>query len=347
MATLSAKDIADLVAATQDELGRMRFQQIAQDLQDYEMMGRWLREDKVTFNSGTGIQRTVMKDTSGAAKHTGLFAQDDVNVADVLDTLTVPWRHATTNWAYDVREMYMNKGAERIVDIVKVRRTDAMIDLAEKLEARAWSAPPSSTDKTYPYGVPYWIVKNATAGFNGGNPTGFSDTGGIDRSATANANFKNYTFTFSAWTKADLIKDMRTCHRKIGFKSPVKVNDYSNGSIGDRYRIYMGETAISYMEDIGESQNENLGRDIASMDGTIVFRKNPLVWVPYLDSDTTYPIYFINHSVFQPIVLAEDYLRESSPEKLAYSHNVYGCFVDLTYNFCCVDPRKCAVGYKA
>ena len=42
---------------------------------------------------------------------------------------------------------------------------------------------------------------------------------------------------------------------------------------------YVNEDTMSSLEDLGEAQNENLGRDIASMDGQIIFRRVPIIWV--------------------------------------------------------------------
>lgn len=340
MPQLSARDIADLVTGTLDDLGRLRFQQIVQDLQDYEIMGRWLKEDRVVVGSGVGIKRTLMLKRGGVAKHTGLFATDDVNISDHLAQLDVPWRQATTSWGFEHREVLMNRGPDLIVNVIKPRRVAAMIDLAQELEDKAWVQVPSSTDTLLPFSIPFWIVANATTGFNGGAPSGHTTVAGIN--PTTYPNFKNYTAQYTNVTKADLISKMRTAQRKIGFKSPVTVNDFRGGK-GDRYRIYVNDPTITSLEDIGESQNENLGKDIASIDGgQLVFRRHPIRWVAGLDNEAKNPIYMIDHSVFHPVVLKGDDLRESEPRQAPKQHNTFEVFVDLSYNFVCVDRRRCA-----
>src|SRR3990172_8119856 len=130
MPTLADSDIGDLVKGTLNELGRMHFNQIATTLQNYECMGRLLRDDKISFDDGKAIQRTIMVDHSGAAKQVGMYETDVVNVGDVLVIMDIPWRHTTTNYAYERREILMNRGGSRIVDLLKVRRADSMISLA-------------------------------------------------------------------------------------------------------------------------------------------------------------------------------------------------------------------------
>lgn len=53
-------DGLDLLVCTQKDLGRLRFNQIAQELPYYEVFSRWFRRDKVMFDSGYAIQRTLM-----------------------------------------------------------------------------------------------------------------------------------------------------------------------------------------------------------------------------------------------------------------------------------------------
>jgi hypothetical protein len=238
--------------------------------------------------------------------------------------------------------MLMNRGAAKIFDLVKVRRVAAMLGLVQQLEDRAWAAPSSSSDKTLPYGVPYWIVKNATTGFNGGAASGHTTVGGV--SLTDSPTFKNYTGQYVSPTKGDLVKKMRNMHFYTGFQSPVSMADYTSGK-GEQYRVYCNRATTAELEDIGEAQNENLGRDIASIDGfSLTFRKNPIRTVQVLDADTTNPVYFVDHSTFYPVCLKGDYFRETV-KKAPSQHDVTQVFVDLSYNYICVDRRRNGVLY--
>ena len=331
-------DINDLVVGTLKDLGRMSFQQIAQSLQDYEVFPVWFKKDKVTIDSGNGIQKTLMNRIPDVARHVGWTESDTPNISDLLTQMSIPWRHATTNWSYKRQEMLMNRGKSLVTNVIEARRAGAMIDMVETLETAGWTAPADSSDDTEPYGIPYWVVKNSTTGFNGGAPTGHTTVANVNLTTTPT--FKNYTAQYVAVSKADLIKKMRTMKRKTGFKSPVDINDYIKGR-GMRYRVYMNESTMSTMEEVGESQNENLGRDIASIDGmNMAFRGFPMRWIPKLDSDTTDPVYFIDHSVWQPVCLAGDFMRESRPVRDPEKHDWWTIYVDLTYNYVCFDRRR-------
>lgn len=362
---VTPQDVADLVASILPDLDRMNWEQIAQDLQDYEMMSHWLKKDKIIFGDGIAIRKNLLTQLSGAASHTGITDTDDVDIPDLMDDITVPWRHAQTKWGYHYQtDILMNRGKSTINNTVKPRRVAAMLDLAKELEAKAWQVP-NTTDKLNPYGLPYWIVFNATTGFTGGYPTGpdtvqHATIAGLDLNQSPN--FKNYSAQYASVSKVDLIPKMRTALRKTNFRSPVDRDEMSTPRGKDR-RYYTDEATCSAFETIGEAQNENLGRDLApytagsgngglqEVDGTLTFKKNPIVYVPQLDDTTVFtaatnPIYQIDHAVFYPYCLRGDYLRETGPVVAPNQHNMYRVFLDLTYNFICVNRRRCAVFAK-
>jgi len=361
------QDVADLVKSILPDLDRMHWESIAQEIQEYEMMAHWMKDDKVTFEDGIAVRKNLLTGTSGAASHTGMTDTDDADIPDLMDSIQVPWRHAQTKWAYHYQtDILMNRGKSTINNTVKPRRYAAMLDLAAELEAKAWQVPATS-DKLNPYGLPYWVVANAATGFNGGYPVGpdliaHTSIGGLSLAETPK--FKNYTAQYTTVGKLDLIPKMRTAVRKTMFKSPLTVQDLSTPRGKDR-RYYCNEETVSLFEDVGEAQNENLGRDLAPMTagsravgtdvsefgGVLTFKKNPIIWVPQLDDTTTFtaanaPVYQIDHAVFYPFCLRGDYLRESGPTQAPNQHNMWRVFIDLTYNFICVNRRRCAVFSK-
>ncbi|MBN2129139.1 MAG: hypothetical protein JW741_06565, partial [Sedimentisphaerales bacterium] len=211
-------------------------------------------------------------------------------------------------------------------------------------EKASWRLRAASDTKS-PNGVPYYVVKNATTGFNGGNPSGFSDCVGID--ASTEEKWRNYTDTYSQVTKDDLVASMRKAHRLTGFKSPVSIPDFRRGK-GNRYRVYMNEATINSWELLAEAQNDQLGRDLAPMDGVTAFKRHPVIYVAQLDDDTSNPVYMLDHNTFYPVVLKGDYLRETEPISGGVTqHNSFVVYLDLTFNLLCLDRRRNTVIYVA
>lgn len=358
MVALMANDIADLVAGTLDDLGPMKFEQIAQNFTHLEVMPKWFKKDKIVMEDGKGIQRTLMNALGDPAEHVGLLDTDSVDIPDLLALLNIDWVHVQTKWGFHyVTDILMNRGKSLILNVIKPRRDGSMISLAEELEKKAFQVPNVGSN-TVPNGLPYYIVTNATTGFNGGLPSGpdavaHTTVAGVN--ITTTPTYKNYTAQYVTVSKTDLIPKMRTGHRQTGWQSPMIGKDYS-GPVWEALRYYVKEATLSTFEDIGEAQNENLGRDLAPYGGardvkfvdyTIAFRKHPIIWIPFME-DAAFvaannPVYQVDHNTFYPLCLKGDYLREQRPEKAPNQHNVFRVFVDLTYQYLCINRRRNAV----
>lgn len=331
--------VNDIIKAGLAHFDRMSWTLLANDIQDYVMLPKLLKKEKVKIEDGHSITWDLQVSTAGAARFVGLGAEDEVNIVDGLIQATIPWRHVTTNYAFVRQEVAMNSSPAKIVDLIKTRRVGAMLDMAEKLEEKLWSKPTDSTDTTDPFGVKYWIVNgsSSTGGFNGTNPSGFS-AGAAGVSSTTYPNWANWNAQFTNVTKTDLVTKWREAAVKTKFKAPVDYPALQRGD--DRYGYYTNYDNIKELETIGEQQNENLGRDIASMDGKIVFRGIPITWVPQLDSDTADPVYGINWSVFYPVILKDEYLKEDGPFRSAKQHTVSEVHIDMSLNLKCCDRRR-------
>lgn len=336
---LNESQITDLTITTLKELGRGRFNQIAQPLQEYYAFSKIFKEEKIQEDEGIGIQRDVMTGLSGNFRSVGLHAKDRTNVQDVNATISIPWRHQVSSWAIEYREVLENSGPARIVDLIKQRRIDCLIGIAQGFESMFWSKPVDSTDPVTMFGVLYWLVYSGTEGFNGQNASGFSaGPGSLD--ATTNAAWRNWTAQYAAVSKNDLILKLRRAYLNTQWKSPVDIPDFRRGS-GQDYGFYMNFNTLLAMETLGEAQNENLGRDLAEFDGMMTFRRHPLYGVPQLNALTTSnPIIGLNWSWFYPVFLRGDYMRESKPIWLPEQHNSQVVYIDNSDNSVCTDRRR-------
>jgi hypothetical protein len=341
MPILQADDIADLITTTQRNLGEMKWTDLSYSLQEHIALPQLLNKNKVSFNSGTGIQWNLMIGTTGATRETGLYATDAVNVSDVMITANIPWRHITTSYAIERREIAINRSPAQIVDLVRIRRHDAMVDMAGFMETRFWRRPNGTSDTLSIYGVPYWITwtdnssTNPNGGFDGGNPTGFS-SGAANVDSNTYSQWKNWCAKYTSVTKDDLIQKWRRASTFTNFKAPVAQPDYQNGNM---YGYYTNYNVIGQLERVLETQNDNLGNDIASKDGRVTFRQVPVTWCPHLEGRNGDPIYGINWGAYRPVFLSGEYMREEGPTKASNQHTVFQTFIDTTMNLQCVNRR--------
>ena len=293
--SITTEDLGDLVNTTLTAFDYGKWTDLTGDIQEYHALPNILKKEKVKFKTGKNIGVNIATDSNGQARWVGFFETDNYNIRDVMSQGTAPWRHATWNYSYDRREEEINSGdKEQIVDLVKTRRGTSFIEGAKLLEAGFWGKPATSADVTTVWGVDMFIVRNATTGFNGGNPSGFT-TGAIFDS-TVQTRWKNHTAQFVNFTKSDAVRKMRQSATKTMFKSPVDQSEIRNGAL--KRAIYSGYSNIAAAEELAEAQNENLGNDLASRDGSAYFRKVPFIYAPQLDSDTQTPVYGIDWSTF-------------------------------------------------
>jgi hypothetical protein len=326
--TLTAIQLNDLVNTTLRDLGKPKFTEIATDLQRHTAMKTLLRQNRVVLQSGYGVQWDVMVNHAGSATNVGLGASDNVNIVDTMVQAQADWRNSTANYAIIGQEIDMNREPARIVNLIQERRIACMIALAELMENNFWGPPVASTDTVTPWGVNMWVVKNATEGFNGGAPTGYTSIG---LNPTTYPRWNNWTSQYTSVSRDDFIRRARRAATFTDFEPPV--DGIPTFNTGDNYGFYTNYGVIGPLEEALESQNEDLGNDVASKDGRTIFRRVPVTWVPKLEADTTNPMYGINWGYFKTFILSGWWLKETNVPVYPGQHTVSAHFLDCTYNW--------------
>jgi hypothetical protein len=338
---LSFNQIDDAVLLTQNLLIKKgAFVDMQTDLTDHVAVREIWKKKQRKFDGGLYWTFNAQIDHNHSARAVGLFEDDSSSFGDTMIQGKVDARHVNAHYLYDLREPDFQRGGTKIVDLVKTRYVAMMVSFYEYLEDVLWGKPEDSSDAKTPFGIAYWVVKSGTAGFNGGNPAGFADgAGGID--SEKYPRWRNYTDKYAAVSKEDLIRKMRAAHRRTRFRSPVShsvpnLSDMGNG-------IYTNDAVIGFLEEILESQNMNLGNDIASKDGRTMFKGTPITYVPKLNDDTTNPVYLLDWSYLQLGVMPGWENNLSAPYMVPNKHNVRRVDLDCTMNMVCTDRRRHAV----
>lgn len=334
--TLLATGISELVATTLRDLGRAKITDLTSDLQRHTALRQLTKKNRVEFQSGYGIQWSVMVNHSGSFQNVGLGAVDDVNIVDTTVQATTDWRNSTTNWALIAQVIAMNRDPARIVDMVRLQRYAALVSMAEGMENNFWGPPVASSDEVTPYGVNMWIVKNATEGFNGGAPSGFTSIG---LNPTTYPRWKNWTAQYTTVSDDDLIRKWRKAATFTDFEPPID-GGVASFNTGNNYGFFTNYGVLGPLEELLKQSNENLGNDLAKYDGDVIFRRVPVKWVPKLEADTTNPVYGINWGVFKTIILKDWWMHETHIPNYPGQHNIEAHFLDSTYNWVTYDRRR-------
>ena len=342
--SIQFSDIDDAVLLTQEKLiKRKAFVDMQTDLSDHVAVREMWKNRKKVFAGGNDWRIDYQMDHNHSARAVGLYESDGGSIRDTMVKGTISPRHVTADYIYDLREPAFQRGGVAIVDLVKTKYTGMMVSFYEVLEEFLWGKPEDSNDNTTPYGLAYWVTKNDTEGFHGGNPAGFPQ-GRAGISTDVYPRYANYTGKYDEVSKKDLIRKMRNAARKTKFRSPVSHAVPNLGATGNG--IYMNNDTIGLFEEALEAQNMNLGNDVASKDGRTVFKGTPLTYAPYLDEDSTDPVYMLDWKTLAVGVLSGWENNLSAPQKVAGKHNVRQVFLDATLNMICSDPRRQAVFSK-
>ncbi len=290
---ISNDQLADLLATTLANLPKLDFE-VALPYAQFPVTNIWFQKNKVKVESGTSIRRNIILETSGHARHVRLYQKTRIAVDDVHKQITAPWCQLQTYWSIERREMLRNRAPARLIDLLKTRRVDAMLDLAKLLEVRAWSSPSNADDDLNPRGLPYWLslrddgvtAANDLGGFEGktvrySDGTTTTTKGGIDGSLTANAKWKNWAAVYTA-IDTDFVMRMRRAFHATRFESPMTIRDLIKGPMAN-FRIYMGLDPLTEYEGLVTSANDNIGRDLDPFHGMTTFRRIPITYAPVLD----------------------------------------------------------------
>lgn len=344
---LLPNEIDDFVELTQPNFKRRKWTDFSLNLQRY-VSAKLIQEKHLKERGGPQVDFKVQHSNTGTARNTGMYGIDVTKVKDLADNGIVPWSMQTVNWSYDIYEDIFQTDNETIVRELIMREHAAYNDMAELNEENFWSMPSSSANvERRPFGVPYWIVKNASSsiGFNGGNPTGFSGgAAGID--SNTYTNWRNYSFGYTNVTRDDLVKKVK---QSIEFTNFIPPHAYPELKFSDApCEMFSTYRVTEPLEALAESRNDNLGADLARYMGKVTIGGCPISWVPYLENnDTSDPVYGINWSYWRPYVKKGCNMRKNPPKPAAHQHTVRECHIDTWMQFICVNRRAMFVGSKS
>ncbi len=342
--SLTFSQINDAVLLTQEKLvKRGAFVDMQTDLQDHVAVRELWKNRKKKFEGGETWDFQIQMDHNHSAQTVGLYQTDGSALTDTMVTGKVDARHVNAHYIYDLREPDFQRGGTKIVDLIKTRYVAMMVSFFELMEELLWGTPTTSSDLQTPFGIDYWITKyDATSGFKGANPSGFSD-GKAGISQGDYARWANWVDRYVAVTKADLIRKMREAHTKTKFRSVVSHAEPTLG--GMKNGIYMPYSVIGLIEEELEKQNMSLGNDIASKDGRATFKSSPLIWVPYFDraAVTDAPVFMIDWKTIIVGIMAGWENNLTKPYMVPDKHNVRRVDLDASFNMIATDLRRQAV----
>jgi hypothetical protein len=348
---LQYSDIDDAVLLTQQGLvKRGAFVDMQTDLTDHVAVREMWKDRQHKFDGGNPWEFECQVDHNHSAHAVELYETDGAAINNTMIKGTVQPRHVNANYIYDQREPAFQRGGTSIVDLIQTKYVAMMVSLFEYLEGVLWTKPVDSTDEKTPYGIGYWVTKNASEGFNGGDPTGFAQ-GRANITTASQPRWANWTNSYDAVSTEDLVRKMRTMHRKIQFRSVVSHAQPELGSM--RNGVYCDSYTIGLAEELLEGQDMNLGFDLDSRGGRVVFKGSPLVYAPFLDESTNdglpynvstniydHPVYMLDWKWMAVGVMPGWENQLTAPYMVPGKHLVRRVDLDATLQCVCTNLRR-------
>jgi hypothetical protein len=365
-------ELLDLVIATKPYLPPAQLG-LPQQYTDLPIVNR--QQSKGAKITGRDPEVRVKVIQSEKARMERLYQTKEYHKVDLLKKATSRWGHVTTDWIIDRREDLINKGAEQIVDVLATNKLDAVMDFAHLLEKLYMQTEKAEDDADLSLkGLPYWITPVPTHTITPGDGgfickssydrdgTAITSVGGIN--ATTYPLWANYGDTYtpptseSGTNKGDsMVDSMNRLYRRINFKSPVLVSEYTGNSPLANYRIYTVEDVIEAYEVWMRNHNQDIGMDAGKYNGACVFKGLPLERHEILEeyeggnADTPYgttiakkiygvrPIQFVNWNEMFFFILKGNNMFEHDPIILPNQPNTVAVNLDHSTNLLCRNRR--------
>jgi hypothetical protein len=336
---LTPEQMPDAVLATLNKLNRGKWIGEMVDLQEHVGFNQMCKAKRETVAGGRGSTVRYVMDHNHSAQQVGLFGTMEFSRDDAVVEGTIPWTYTDGNMVFDEREPDINSGPEQVFDLIKMENARMMTSIVDHCEPLVWGIPESSDDNDTPFGVEYWVTKNATLGFNGGNPSGFT-AGRAGVSSATYSRHKNFTGAYSTIDDTEdtgLIYMMEMAADKTKWVAPAPEPGMGRKGYSTR-GIYCSWETKNAMKNVAKSNNDSLGFDLSTQ--MPVFRGAGITYVPYFDSKTDYPVYMLDHNHIYAKFLKNWFLKKVKVQRLPNQPHCFAVIVSMVWNVECDDLRR-------
>lgn len=326
---------------------------------NYFVVSEFFKKRMETGPDAPTFTHNFKVDESDNTVATELYDTDSLNRINLSAKGTVDYSIQKTHYVYDERESGVDgSDPSQILKHLDMQAADMMDGFAKKNNEWFLTLPVApNTTNAKPKGLLYWVVKSSSTasqdfGFNGSNPSGYSDVAGLDRTSASYAKLKNGTFVYGSLTNTDGLRKLADAINKSNFKAPY--DNKGEASTERRYLLLSHYTPWMTYQDLLFGANDNIGSDMGKYrsDNTIKFRGIDWTWDSMFDDstspayDSVEPIYGIDLNSWHAKKRGKWFMKNKTVE-LSSPHNLVVVWMDSIYNFACVNPRTNFVGHKA
>ena len=361
---LSIEQIDDFVNSIHQKFAgeeRLAAQDLSLTLQKYHYASRLfsgnLKKDTMSTSECRWKVKVGYQDNFQSV---GLYHRDSSTRVNTLDQGELKWALTTNNYHYDIDEEIFRTGGRQIYDYIEDQERDLMTSFYTGMEDLVFGPGPSSPTQTpnIVSSLLWWITStsdsvtenNATEGFNGAEPVGWSSVGVGGISCTQYPQWRNRTFPYTSITRSDFVEKTISSMDKCSFEPPVQRPDIVDQKRSD-WELLTTYSVLAAGRRMLQLGNDNIGDDMAARSGQVYIRGVPLNWVPaWTSSDSVNArtdgiVLGVNWSTFKAYYAAGRQMRKRKAFQHPEMSNVRVRCMDDSLQMVCFNRRANFRGY--
>lgn len=338
----------DLQNVTRANQGVGKVTDIASSLREATAASLLLEDGKIkkSGQGGKSFTWTCMVNGSGSFAMVPMIYQDQLSNVDTTAVASADWRHMKVDWPEVGQVTAMNSPSDvQIASTRMLQEAAAKISEVEGLEAQLWQSPVGVTDTISLWGFNIWLPRPSTYtvdGFVGTVPSGYTSVG---LNPTTYPNWKVNYFQYGSVTDELFVRPLMKSMNDTSFSSLAAGIPQFNTNLSRMFFTNYG--VIGPLQELLKASNQNMGLDITNYYGKPLINGMPVNNVPYLDRETTNPIFAINMDDFEFVYLDGFYRKKTTIKNMPGFHNVTGNFRDTTCQLICRNRRRSFTGATA
>ncbi len=284
---LGIEQLDDFVASYLQRYPMGKWQDISLPLQEYMFASRLFDKANKREMSTSQCKWKLKVDNNDNFQVVGLYHRDSSSRVNVLTEGSLKWGMTTTNYHFDIDEETFAQGASAIVNYLNLQEQGLMQDWFAGIEDLMFGPGPSSSSVTPfpPVSLLWWITStsdsstenNATIGFNGDAPVGWSDVGGVN--PVTYAQWMNRTFPYVTVNRADFVEKVINSMDLCTFKPSVSRSDIKPEG-QHRWELLTTHSRLAESRQLLQIGNDNIRDDLAAHSNSVFIRGVPMTWVP-------------------------------------------------------------------
>ncbi len=340
---------------------RLAAQDISLPLQGYKYASRLFDAIGKDEMSTSQCKWKLKVATNDNFQVVGLYHRDSSGRVNILDEGQLKWGMTTNNYHYDIDEEIFRVGGKQIYDYIADHERDLMTSFYTGMENLMFGAGPSGplVEPFPPVSLLWWITatsdstteNNATLGFTGAEPLGWSASGVGGVSTSEYSAWKNRAFPYTTVDRDDFVEKVINSMDLCEFEPPITRPDIVEQT-RPNWELLTTHSRLAKGRRLLQLGNDNIRDDMAAHSGSVFIRGVPMNWVPAwtnsvsVNARTDGVILGVNWKTFKAYSAAGRRMRKRKAFQHKDMSNVRVRCMDDSLQIVCFNRRSNFRGYS-